>query len=216
MVPDSYHYHGLRKALALELKNKGITDKNVLKAIEEVPRHIFLDSSLDNMAYQDKALPIDCNQTISAPFTVAFQSQLLEVKENDSILEIGTGSGYQTCVLCAMGARKVFSIERQRPLFIKAKEIFDWQHYHNVRCFFADGYKGLEAFAPFDKIIITCGAKQIPQALIEQLKVGGILVVPVGEGKQTMFKITKVSENELKKEEFGDYKFVPMLENKES
>jgi protein-L-isoaspartate(D-aspartate) O-methyltransferase len=215
MIQDSYKYKGLRKALAAELKEKGITDDKVLKAIQEVPRHIFLDSSLDNMAYQDKALPIGCNQTISQPMTVAFQSQLLQINSSDSVLEIGTGSGYQTCVLCAMGIRKVFSIERQRPLYIKAKAALELLHY-NAKCFFADGYKGLEAFAPFDKILITCGAKEIPQALIDQLKIGGVLVVPVGEVSQTMYRITKTVQNKIEKEKFGSFKFVPMLENRES
>ena len=214
MITDSFKHKGLRKALVEELAKKGITDARVLEAIGKVPRHIFLDSTLDNIAYQDKALPIGCDQTISQPFTVAFQTQLLEIKPNDKVLEIGTGSGYQTSVLCEMKA-KVFSIERHKPLFVRAKSILELMKY-NAKCFFGDGYKGLPTYAPFDKIIITCGAKTIPDDLISQMKSGGVLVIPIGDNTQTMYRITKISEKELSTEKFGDFKFVPMLEDKES
>ena len=164
MITDSFKHKGLRKALVEELARKGITDQRVLEAIGKIPRHIFLDSSLDNISYQDKALPIGCSQTISQPFTVAFQTQLLDIKANDKVLEIGTGSGYQTSVLCEMKA-KVFSIERHKPLFIRAKSVLEILKY-NPKCFFGDGYKGLPTYSPFDKIIITCGANTIPTDLI--------------------------------------------------
>jgi len=214
MITDSFKHKGLRKALVEELAKKGITDARVLEAIGKIPRHIFLDSTLDNIAYQDKALPIGCEQTISQPFTVAFQTQLLEIKPNDKVLEIGTGSGYQTSVLCEMKA-KVFSIERHKPLFVRAKSILELMKY-NAKCFFGDGYKGLPIYSPFDKIIITCGAKTIPDDLISQMKLGGVLVIPIGDNTQTMYRITKISEKELSTEKFGDFKFVPMLEDKES
>lgn len=214
MITDSFKHKGLRKALVEELARKGITDQRVLEAIGKIPRHIFLDSSLDNISYQDKALPIGCSQTISQPFTVAFQTQLLDIKANDKVLEIGTGSGYQTSVLCEMKA-KVFSIERHKPLFIRAKSVLEILKY-NPKCFFGDGYKGLPTYSPFDKIIITCGAKTIPTELISQMKIGGVLVIPIGDETQTMYRITKISEKELSKEKFGDFKFVPMLEDKES
>lgn len=214
MITDSFKHKGLRKALVDELARKGITDQRVLEAIGKIPRHIFLDSSLDNISYQDKALPIGCAQTISQPFTVAFQTQLLDIKANDKVLEIGTGSGYQTSVLCEMKA-KVFSIERHKPLFVRAKSVLEIMKY-NPKCFFGDGYKGLPTYAPFDKIIITCGAKTIPTDLISQMKIGGVLVIPIGDETQTMYRITKISETELSKEMFGDFKFVPMLEDKES
>lgn len=214
MITDSFKHKGLRKALVEELARKGITDQRVLEAIGKIPRHIFLDSSLDNISYQDKALPIGCSQTISQPFTVAFQTQLLNIKANDKVLEIGTGSGYQTSVLCEMKA-KVFSIERHKPLFIRAKSVLEILKY-NPKCFFGDGYKGLPTYSPFDKIIITCGAKTIPTELISQMKIGGVLVIPIGDETQTMYRITKISETELSKEKFGDFKFVPMLEDKES
>lgn len=214
MITDSFKHKGLRKALVDELARKGITDQRVLEAIGKIPRHIFLDSSLDNISYQDKALPIGCDQTISQPFTVAFQTQLLDIKANDKVLEIGTGSGYQTSVLCEMKA-KVFSIERHKPLFVRAKSILELMKY-NPKCFFGDGYKGLPTYSPFDKIIITCGAKTIPDELISQMKIGGVLVIPLGDKTQTMYRITKISETELSKEKFGDFQFVPMLEDKES
>ncbi|MDD2488194.1 MAG: protein-L-isoaspartate(D-aspartate) O-methyltransferase [Bacteroidales bacterium] len=214
MIADSFKHKGLRKALVEEIGRKGITDKAVLDAIGAIPRHIFLDSSLDNIAYQDKALPIGCDQTISQPFTVAFQTQLLDLKPNEKVLEIGTGSGYQTSVLCEMKAR-VFTIERHKPLYVRAKSVLQLMKY-NAKCYFGDGYKGLPSYAPFDKIIITCGAKSIPSDLVAQLKIGGFLIIPIGEQTQEMYRITKKTDSELIKEKFGDFKFVPMLNNKES
>ncbi len=214
MINDSFKHKGLRKVLVEELAKKGITDTNVLEAIGQVPRHIFLDSSLDNIAYQDKALPIGCNQTISQPYTVAFQTQLLELSPRDKVLEIGTGSAYQTSILCEMQAR-VFSIERHKPLYIRAKSVLSLMKY-SAKCFFGDGYKGLPNYAPFDKIIITCGAKEIPNILLSQLKIGGYLVVPIGESVQTMYRIKKISDTEFLPEKYGNFKFVPMLEDRES
>ncbi len=214
MIIDSFKHKGLRKALVEELETKGITDRRVLDAIGKIPRHIFLDSSLDNIAYQDKALPIGCQQTISQPYTVAFQTQLLELQPSEKVLEIGTGSGYQTSVLCEMGAR-VFSIERHKPLYVRAKSVLELMKY-KPKCYFGDGYKGLPTYAPFDKIIITCGAATIPQELVSQLKEGGVLVVPIGDNSQVMQKITKKAEGELEVEEFGNFRFVPMLKDKES
>ena len=211
-LEDSYRHKGLRKQLVETLRAKGITNEAVLSAINEVPRHIFLDSSFVELAYQDKAFPIGSGQTISQPMTVAFQTQLLQVEKGMKVLEIGTGSGYQTCVLAAMGT-KVFSIERQRNLYFKTKEILEQMPFR-VKTFLGDGFEGLPTYAPFDRVIITAGAPSLPPALVEQMKAGGIMVIPMdnaeGEG-QTMLKITKLEDGSLKKEEFGDFKFVPML-----
>lgn len=212
MRTDSYKHKGLRRLMVDALRQKGITDERVLNAMNEVPRHFFLDSSLDVLAYEDRALEILCNQTISQPSTVAFQTQLLELNERETVLEIGTGSGYQTCVLCQMKA-KVFTIERYKPLHNSAQEIFDLLRFR-PKCYFGDGYAGLPGFAPFDKILVTCGAPDFPQTLIEQLKVGGVMVVPIGTDTQTMYKIRKVSENEITYESFGDFRFVPMLKER--
>lgn len=212
MIRDSFKHKGLRKALVEELITKGITDKAVLDAIGKIPRHIFLDSSLDNLAYMDKALPIGCDQTISQPYTVAFQTQLLELKKTDKVLEIGTGSGYQTCVLSEISSR-VYSVERHKPLHIRASSVIKLLKY-NSRCFFGDGYKGLVQFSPFDKILITCGAQELPKDLFSQLKIGGYMVIPLGEKTQVMTRITKLSEYEAKREDFGDFSFVPMLGDK--
>ena len=201
----------MRKSLVEELKNKGISDENVLNAINAVPRHVFLDSSFLNFAYQDKAFPIGSGQTISQPFTVAFQSSLLEIKKNMKVLEIGTGSGYQACVLAEMGA-KVFSIERQRKLYTKTKA-FLAEFPYRIKMFLGDGNKGLPTYGPFDRILITAAAPEIPQALIDQLKVGGMMVIPLCENDehQTMLRLTKQEDGNLKREEYGDFRFVPML-----
>ena len=201
----------MRKSLVEELKNKGISDGNVLNAINTVPRHVFLDSSFLDFAYQDKAFPIGSGQTISQPFTVAFQSSLLEIKKNMKVLEIGTGSGYQACVLAEMGA-KVFSIERQRKLYTKTKA-FLAEFPYRIKMFLGDGNKGLPTYGPFDRIIITAAAPEIPQALIDQLKVGGMMVIPLSENEscQTMLRLTKQEDGSLKREEYGDFRFVPML-----
>ena len=194
------------------LSENGITDSRVLEAMSKIPRHFFLDAAFENHAYEDKAFRIGAGQTISAPSTVANQSQLLDLNKGDKVLEIGTGSAYQTAVLCEMGA-KVFSIERQKELFDKATIMINKLGY-SPRLFYGDGYKGQPSFAPFDRIIITCGAPEIPMDLIDQLKVGGKMVIPVGENSQTMTLITKTNDQSLVKEEFGQYKFVPMLINK--
>ena len=210
---DTYRHKGLRKKLVELLRDKGITDEQVLEAINSIPRHLFLDNAFVNFAYQDKAFPIGAGQTISQPFTVAFQTQLLELERGDKVLEIGTGSAYQTCVLLEMKA-KVFSIERQKLLFQKAKVLLPKMGY-SAKLFFGDGYKGQPAFAPFDKIIITAGATYIPEDLKKQLKIGGLMVIPVGEGEsQVMQRLRKLSESEFEYEEFGDFKFVPLLQDK--
>ncbi len=204
----------MRKKLVELVASKGITDKNVLRAIETIPRHFFMDNAFLRFAYDDKAFPIGAGQTISQPFTVAFQTQLLELKKGEKVLEIGTGSGYQCAVLCECGA-KVYSVERQKLLYDKTKQMLPQMGYQ-PNLFYGDGYKGLPAFAPFDKIIVTCGATFIPEALIQQLKPGGRLVIPVGEGDvQTMTLIIKKPDGETVTETFGQFKFVPMLGERE-
>ncbi|MES2837072.1 MAG: protein-L-isoaspartate(D-aspartate) O-methyltransferase [Bacteroidota bacterium] len=210
---DNFRHKGLRRILVNELREKGINDESVLAAIEKIPRHLFLDSTFLNHAYENKAFPIGAGQTISHPFTVAFQSQLLQIKKNDKVLEIGTGSGYQTVVLCELGA-KVFSIERQKTLFDKTRPFLESLNY-KAKLIYGDGYIGLESFAPFDKIIVTAGAPFIPEPLKKQLKVGGMLVIPVGENEtQKMFSLLKKSDTEFEVVEYGDFKFVPLLEKK--
>ena len=211
-LEDNYRHKGLRKQLVDTLRAKGISDEAVLAAIGEVPRHVFLDSSFVELAYQDQAFPIGSGQTISQPHTVAFQTQLLQVEKGMKVLEIGTGSGYQACVLAAMGA-KVFSIERQRNLYFKTKETLE-QLPFRVKTFLGDGFEGLPTYAPFDRVIITAGAPDIPKTLIAQMKTNAIMVIPMdnpdGNG-QTMMRIKKLDDGTLKKEEFGGFKFVPML-----
>ncbi len=210
---DNYRHKGLRKKLVDQLREKGIADERVLEAINRVPRHLFLDSSFLEFAYQDKAFPIGSGQTISQPFTVAFQTELLEIRAGDKILEIGTGSGYQSCVLLEMDA-KVYTIERQKYLFEKTRDFLPSIGYY-PKTFFGDGYKGLPPFAPFDKIIITAAAPDVPQALIDQLKTGGILVVPVGPAEtQTMVTLRKTGAQTVERKEHGRFRFVPMLEKK--
>jgi len=213
MLQDTYRHKGLRKKLVDSLREKGIRDEQVLKAMERVPRHLFLDSSFLEFAYQDKAFPIGSGQTISQPYTVAFQTQLLNVRPGDKILEIGTGSGYQSCVLIEMGA-KVYTIERQKKLFEKTRDFLPTIGY-NPKMFYGDGYKGLPSFSPFDKIIITAAAPEIPGELIRQMKTGGILIIPMGPPEvQTMFTVEKISESETKLTEHEQFRFVPMLGNK--
>ncbi len=210
---DNYKHKGLRKKLVEQIREKGIVDENVLSAIEKVPRHFFLDSSFLEIAYQDKPFPIGAGQTISQPYTVAYQSELLKIKKGDKVLEVGTGSGYQSCILLEMGA-KVFSIERIKLLYQKTKMLLPQMGY-NPKMFFGDGYKGLPSYAPFDKIIVTAGAPIIPNDLIHQLSIGGVLVIPVGANDvQIMTVITKISENEIDKKEMGYFRFVPLLEDK--
>ena len=211
MQEDNYRHKGMRRNLVEELKTKGISDENVLAAINNVPRHVFLDSSFLEFAYQDKAFPIGSGQTISQPYTVAFQTSLLEIKKNLKVLEIGTGSGYQACVLAEMGA-KVFTIERQRKLYMK-KKAFLAEFPYRIKTFLGDGNKGLPTYCPFDRIIITAAAPEIPQNLIDQLKVGGMMVIPLSENDecQTMLRLTKQEDGSMKRETYGDFRFVPML-----
>tara|TARA_R110002072_G_scaffold112894_2_gene242017 strand:+ start:3417 stop:4070 length:654 start_codon:yes stop_codon:yes gene_type:complete len=213
MINDTYRHKGLRKKLVEELKGKGIKNQAVLDAIEKVPRHLFMDNAFVNFAYRDQAFPIGSGQTISQPYTVAFQSDLLSVKPGMKVLEIGTGSGYQSCVLLEMGV-KVFTIERHRSLHLKSKQILNDLGYF-PKTFFGDGFKGLPAFAPFDRIIITAAAPLIPQDLKNQLAIGGMFIIPLGEGEsQEMQRLIKVNETEFKVEKFGTFSFVPMLQNK--
>jgi protein-L-isoaspartate(D-aspartate) O-methyltransferase len=213
ILKDTAKHQGLRNQLVNLLIEKGITDKGVLEAIKKLPRHLFLNSSFADYAYQDKAFPIGAGQTISQPYTVAFQSQLLEVKKEDKILEIGTGSGYQTAVLFLMGA-KVYSIERQNELFKQTSVLLPKLGIRPKHLSFGDGYRGLPNHAPFDSIIVTAGAPVIPQALMAQLKIGGRLVIPLGEENQIMTLLIRKNETQFEKHEFGDFKFVPLLENK--
>ena len=210
MIQDSFIHKGLRKKLVEEIREKGIRDERVLSAIGSVPRHLFMDSSFLEFAYQDKAFPIGSGQTISQPYTVAFQSELLQVKEGDKVLEIGTGSGYQACVLIHVGAR-VFSIERQRKLYEKARHFLPTIGYR-PRLFFGDGYKGLPTYAPFHKIIITAAIPEIPKELLAQLSTGGLLVAPLGNGQvQNMISIRNKGEGEFETVDHGTFRFVPML-----
>ena len=213
---DTYRHKGLRKKLVTILRDKGITDERVLEAIDAIPRHYFLDSAFDEVAYEDRAFPIAQKQTISQPYTVAYQSQLLEVKPFDKVLEIGTGSAYQACVLAELGAQ-VHTIERQKQLFDNNKQFAWLKKYPNIKFFYGDGYEGLPTYAPFDKVIITAAAPFIPQKLIAQLKTGGKMVVPVGEGNvQRMLRLTKKADGTTTEEAFDNFSFVPMLEGKNS
>ncbi len=212
-MKNTSKHEGLRNQLAKLLEDKGITDKKVLEAIKIIPRHLFLDSSFEDFAYQDKAFPIAAGQTISQPYTVAYQTQLLQVKKDDKILEIGTGSGYQTAVLCLLGA-KVFSVERQNELFKITSALLPKLGIRPKHLSFGDGYKGLPNHAPFDSIIVTAGAPIIPKPLMAQLKIGGKLLIPLGENEQIMTMLIRKNETQFEKHEFGDFKFVPLLENK--
>lgn len=210
---DTTKHQGLRNKLVNILKAKGITDEEVLRAIRKIPRHLFIDSSFEAYAYLDKAFPIAANQTISQPYTVAFQTQVLEVQPNDKILEIGTGSGYQTAVLLELKA-DVYTIERQHELFKKTKFFLPKIGYKPKQFVFGDGYVGLKSKAPFDKVIVTAGAPYVPKKILSQLKIGGKLLIPLGDKTQIMTLFTRMSSKEFNKEELGDFKFVPMLENK--
>lgn len=211
---DSYRHKGLRKKLIDSIRNKGITDESVLEAMMKIPRHFFLDTALEQIAYEDRAFPIGEGQTISQPYTVAYQTQLLEVSPYQKILEIGTGSAYQAMVLAEMGA-SVFTIERQRKLYDHNKTFILRSKYSNIKFFYGDGFEGLPTFAPFDKIIITAAAPFIPPKLIEQLKVGGKMVIPVDDnGRQKMMRITKIEDGTLDEETFSDFSFVPMLKGR--
>ncbi len=211
---DTYRHKGLRKKLMDILRGKGITDEAVLGAMNNIPRHFFLDSAFDEIAYEDRAFPISEGQTISQPYTVAYQSQLLQVKPYDKILEIGTGSIYQATVLAEMGV-KVFTIERQKALYDKTRQYIFKNKYPNLKFFFGDGYEGLPTYAPFDKILITAAAPFLPPKLIQQLKPGGKMVIPVDEGEnQRMLRITKNAGGDTTEEAFAHFSFVPMLTGK--
>jgi len=211
---DTYRHKGLRKKLVETVKSKGITDEKVLDAIERIPRHFFLDSAFDEVAYEDKAFPIAEGQTISQPYTVAYQTQLLEVKPFDKVLEIGTGSAYQASVLAELSAQ-VYTIERQKKLFDANKKFAYIKKYPNIKFFYGDGYEGLPTFAPFDKVLITAAAPEIPQKLVAQMKTGGMMVIPVGSGGvQIMKRLIKQADGTLKEEVYDRFSFVPMLGGK--
>lgn len=212
---DTLRHQGLRKKLIDQLRAKGIQDEAVLAAMGRVPRHFFLDSGFDELAYSDRSFPIDADQTISHPYTVAYQTQLLGVKKHEKILEVGTGSAYQSAVLAELGVR-VHTIERQRKLYDQVQS-FAWlkKSYPFIKYFYGDGYAGLPKFAPFDKILITAGAPQVPIDLMQQLKLGGVAVIPVGEGEsQRMHRIVRVAEGELEQQVLDEFQFVPMLQGK--
>jgi protein-L-isoaspartate(D-aspartate) O-methyltransferase len=212
-LKDTFKHKGLRQQLVNVVKVKGITNENVLEAIGKVPRHLFMDSGFLDHAYQDKAFPIAANQTISQPYTVAFQTELLNIEKGDKILEIGTGSGYQTAVLWELGA-KVYSIERQLELFKKTSKFLPKLGYRAKKLTFGDGYIGLEEDAPFDGIIVTAGAPFVPKPLLSQLKLGGRLVIPIGDDVQIMTLFIRKGPKEFEKHEFGEFRFVPLLEDK--
>lgn len=213
-IEDSYRHKGLRRKLVETVRGKGITDERILAAIENIPRHFFLDSAFDEVAYEDKAFPIDAGQTISQPYTVAYQTQLLEVKPLEKVLEIGTGSAYQACVLAEMGA-KVFTIERQKKLFDSNKNFAFLKKYHNIKFFYGDGYEGLPTYAPFDKVLITAAAPIVPVKLITQMKTGGMMVIPFGGGDvQVMKRLIKQADGSVVEEVYDRFSFVPMLQGK--
>lgn len=213
-LEDNYRHKGMRRKLVEIIRSKGITSKEVLAAFEAVPRHFFFESTFLEFAYDDKPFPIGAGQTISQPFTVAFQTQLLKVEKGDRILEIGTGSGYQACILAQMGAR-VFTIERHKSLFKKVKEFLPKIGYGSIKVFYGDGFAGLPTFAPFDKILITAAVSHVPKILAEQLKPGGLMVLPMGpDDVQIMTVVHKTGDGEFTTEKHGAFRFVPMLPDK--
>ncbi|MBO4488790.1 MAG: protein-L-isoaspartate(D-aspartate) O-methyltransferase [Bacteroidales bacterium] len=211
-MPTDYVLLGAKKRMIESLKEKGITDENVLKAFDKVDRHLFMDSFLWNKAYEETALKLPMGQTISHPYTVAFQSQLLQVRKGLKVLEIGTGSGFQAAILSAMGAR-VFTIERQMALYQKSSKLLE-QMDNSIYTVFGDGFHGIPRFAPYDRIIVTCGASEVPKSLLGQLADNGIMVIPVGEESQTMMRLTKTGDGTYEEETFGDFLFVPMLKSR--
>ena len=211
---DSFKHKGLRNQLVEIIKSKGINDEKVLNAIGNVPRHLFMDSGFIDHAYQDKAFPISANQTISQPFTVAFQTELLKLKKGDKVLEVGTGSGYQAAVLCELGAN-VYTIERQGELYKKVVNFLPTINYYPKKIIYGDGYGGLEDESPFDSIVVTAGAPLVPKALLNQLKIGGRLVIPLGENIQIMTLYVKISDDNFDIKEYGEFQFVPLLKEKE-
>jgi protein-L-isoaspartate(D-aspartate) O-methyltransferase len=213
MIKDTYRHKGMRKNLVEKIREKGIRDETVLNAIDAVPRHLFMDSSFLEFSYDDKPFPIGAGQTISQPYTVAYQTELLKIKKGDKVLEVGTGSGYQACVLMELGA-KVYTIERHKSLYIRTKALLPTLGYNPVIITYGDGYKGLPVHAPFDKIIVTAGAPIIPEELKSQLKIGGYLVIPVGAAIQVMMRVIRLGVDNYIEEEHGTFRFVPLLENK--
>lgn len=207
---DTYKHQGLRRQLVAELRQKGIRDERVLDAIGQLPRHVFLEKAFEEWAYQDKPFPIGCEQTISQPYTVAFQTELLAVEKRHKVLEIGTGSAYQAAVLALMGAR-VFTIERHKPLYVKAKEMLGLLGLGRVRCYHRDGFQGMAEMAPFDRILVTAGAPEIPDKLRNQLAIGGRMVIPVGVENQRMVRLIRLSEDHWETQDHGDFRFVPFL-----
>ena len=214
MYEDTYQHKGMRKKLVDLLRNQGITDERVLEAINTIPRHFFLDSAFDKIAYEDRAFEIAAGQTISQPYTVAYQTELLAIKKSEKVLEIGTGSVYQATILAEMGAR-VFTIERQKKLYDQQKEYYFKKKYPSIKFFFGDGFEGLPTYGPFNKIIITAAAPYIPPKLVQQLKVGGMMVLPLDEGEsQRMLRLTKLEDGTINEETFKQFSFVPMLTGK--
>ncbi len=210
-MEDNYRHKGMRQRLIGELQRKGIKDEAVLRAFWEVPRHWFLDKAFADLAYEDNAFPIDCDQTISQPYTVARMTELLEVEKRHKVLEIGTGSGYQAAILAALGAQ-VYTIERQKVLYEKTKALLTRIGFSRIRCYYRDGSSGLPGSAPFDRIIVTAAAPRVPEILVNQLREGGIMVIPVGEDIQHMLRITRLADGSTKTERFGQYRFVPFVE----
>ena len=212
---DTYRHRGMRANMCKELRAMGIKDEAVLAAMNEVPRHLFMDPGLDAMSYNNQALPIACGQTISRPMTVAYQTELLELQPMMKVLEVGTGSGYQTAVLCELKAR-VYSVERQKELYLKTKRLLERLRY-NANCFLGDGYNGLAEmdFSPYDRILVTCGASEVPQQLLSKLKVGGLMVIPVGDEQQTMHRILRTGPESYETSTCGDFQFVPMLKGRQ-
>ncbi len=214
-MEDTYKHKGLRRKLASEIRRKGIENEEVIRAVETVPRHFFMESGFVKFAYKDQAFPIGNDQTISQPYTVAFQTELLDPKKHEKVLEIGTGSGYQAAILLEMGV-KLYSIERYRELYLKAKSLLNKMGYQPY-LFYGDGYKGKPTYAPYDKILVTAGAAEIPQALVDQLKVGGKMVIPLGGmSGQEMMLVEKISETEIRKTSHGSFIFVPLVEGKDT
>ena len=209
-MQDTYRHQGMRRKLVDSLRAKGILDEQVLAAIGTLPRHFFLEAAFEDWAYEDKPFPIGCEQTISQPYTVAYQTELLRLKPRLKVLEVGTGSGYQAAILGLLKAR-VFTVERHKPLYEKARKLLADLPIGNVRCYHRDGYLGLAEFAPFDRILATAGAHEVPPALLQQLAIGGILVIPVGTDKQRMQRITKTADASFQYEDLGDFRFVPFL-----
>ncbi|HSU29543.1 MAG TPA: protein-L-isoaspartate(D-aspartate) O-methyltransferase [Chitinophagaceae bacterium] len=211
---DTYRHQGLRKKLVQVVQAKGISDERLLAAMLEVPRHFFLDSAFDEVAYEDRAFPIGEGQTISQPYTVAYQTQLLELQPFQKVLEIGTGSAYQACILAEMGAQ-VYTVERQKKLFDTNKKFSYLKNYPTIKYFYGDGYEGLPTYAPFDRVLITAAAPEIPPKLLDQLKPSGMMVIPVGTGDvQQMMRVTKITEKKFREEVFDHFSFVPMIEGK--